>query len=398
MQNQQNKLLQFSQIRRQYKQPHNLYDMLRSQDQIFFDRSIQSWLVTAYGPSVAILDDSRFSAELGANAVATPPSVSKQILFLDGELHQQAQDVILHQLAYLVRDIPNKIRDFAHITLSQAHQKGEIDIVKDFASPISLFSISHVLGISTTRMEELHEIERWSDTFSDITSGYFGGDKADIQRLEDYFRRLIAYKRYNRGNDLLSAFLQAEGVYQTEDDLIANCIMVFAAGRATTKKLLGNGIPLLVEHWSTIQPLFQKQPRSLVKQVSEELLRYITPTRYLVRQAREDVDLSGQFPGAHHIKQGEKIFLFLEAANRDGGHFPQPDQFQPQRRPNKHIAFGYGTHQCPGATLARMEIQIALETFLTMISLRPEMSETMPPIWNPNPNLGGYSSCPFRLR
>lgn len=123
----------------------------------------------------------------------------------------------------------------------------------------------------------------------------------------------------------------------------------------------------------------------------------ITPTRYLVREAVEEVDLSSQFPGNHKIRQGEKLLLFLEAADYDPAIFAQPTRFEAHRRPNKHIAFGFGSHQCPGATLARVEIQIALEMLLTMandLQLKPGTT----PVWNPNPNLGGATSWPLLFK
>lgn len=118
----------------------------------------------------------------------------------------------------------------------------------------------------------------------------------------------------------------------------------------------------------------------------------VTPTRYLMREASEDVDLSPLFPGNHLIHRGQRMLLFLEAADYDPAIFSQPEQFTPHRRPNKHVAFGYGPHQCPGATLARVEIQIALEEMLALPGLCPKPGTC--PVWNPNPNLGGFTSNP----
>src|SRR5262249_47224329 len=155
--------------------------------------------------------------------------------------------------------------------------------------PISLFSIACTLGIPVHDRQTLQRLERWSDTFGDITSGYFQGDRQqDIQKLEEYFRHLISVKRHDLSHDLLSAFIQAEDIFPHEDDLVANCMMVFAAGRITTKKLLGNGISLLMPRWEEFRAEVQRNPRFL-KQLGEELLRMVTPTRYLIREAAEDI-------------------------------------------------------------------------------------------------------------
>ncbi len=385
-----------SALRRHYTQPHELYAALRAHDSIYFDAASQCWLVTGYAPLVAILDDPRFSSQLGGASSTFLPSVSKQMLFMDGEAHQRAQQVILRPLAQMVKRLPDDIRAYAQTLLAHARGKGEIDIVQDFASPLSLWAIAQVLGIPATDDETLRQLEQWSDTFGDVTSGYFRGNLKDIRQLEDYFRQLIAAKRRAPSNDLLSAFILAHEVF-SEEELIANCMMVFTAGRITTKKLLGDGVPLLAQQWDATLAEYQQQPKAAAKSLGEELLRMITPTRYLVREAVEDIDLSAQFPGNHQIRQGEKLLLFLEAADYDPAVFAHPTQFDAHRRPNKHVAFGFGSHQCPGATLARVEIQIALETLFTTaadLQLKPGAA----PVWNPNPNLGGATSWPLLLK
>lgn len=387
-------------LRRHYTQPHELYTALRSHDCIYFDRSSQCWLVTGYAPIVAILGDPRFSSNLGlgapppAQARAAPSlhaAVTKQMIFMDGEHHQQAQSVLLRPLAQMVKQTPTTIRALVSTILATAQARGEMDLVRDFASPISLYVIAQVLGIPTDDHARLLQLEAWSNTFGDITSGHLRGDIQDVNRLVSYFRNLIAEKRRDPGDDLLSALIQARNLFPEDDDLIANCMMVFVAGRATTQKLFGNGIPLLFPSWHQLATAAQEQPM-LPKLVGEELLRLVTPTRYVMRQASEDVDLSEQFSGNHLIRGGQKVFLFLEAANRDPAAFEHPQSFDPQRSLNKHIAFGYGPHRCPGAALARLEIQIGLEMLLSLPNLQPRPGTT--PVWDTNPNLGGYATYP----
>lgn len=381
-------------LRRQYTNPHGLYRAMREQDCLYFDAMSQTWLVTSHAAVTAILDDPRFLSGLSASSGTGSTQMSavyKQMLFMDGEKHRRAQNVMLRPLAQMVKQIAAYIRKFARDTLTQVGSAGEMEVVSEFASPISLLTIAHVLGIPTEDRAELQQLERWSDTFGDITSGYFLGAREDVQKLEEYFRRLIAHKRRAPAHDLLSSFIQADDIFPTEEDLVANCMMVFAAGRITTKKLLGNGVSLLLPHWENYQSR-GKESAHFCKTVGEELLRMITPTRYLIREASTDIDLSSQFPGQHFIRRGQKVLLFLEAANYDPAVFTQPEHFDPVRRPNKHIAFGYGPHQCPGATLARVEIQVALEELFALRGMRTKPATA--PVWNPNPNLGGFISNP----
>jgi pimeloyl-[acyl-carrier protein] synthase len=211
----------------------------------------------------------------------------------------------------------------------------------------------------------------------------------EIVQLGDYFRGLVAAKRAAPSDDLIGAFLR-DGVFEDEDDLVINSMMAFAAGRVTTQKLLGDGVPLLLPEWTRWREGWREGP-TLSRRLTEDLLRVVTPTRYLARHATEDVDLSEDAPKAHRIRKGDKVIIFLEAANRDPHVFPESHALVPERQPNPHIAFGYGAHKCPGAGIARLEIQIALEALLsTFTELRPHPS--IPPTWDPNPNLGGMTS------
>lgn len=314
------------------------------------------------------------------------------MLFMDGEKHRNAQAVMLRPLAQMVKAMPPVIGKIAREAIKEVDHTGEIDIVSQFAAPISLLTIAHVLGIPTDDRKLLQQLEQWSDTFGDITSGYFRGAGQDVQQLEEYFRQLIAHKRRHPAGDLLSAFIAAHDIFPEEDDLIANCMMVFAAGRITTKKLLGNGITFLTQHWQQYQAELQANPR-FTKLIGEELLRVVTPTRYLIREASEDITFPVTASRTQLIQRGQRVLLFLEAADYDPAIFSQSTTFDPHRRPNKHVAFGFGPHQCPGATLAREETQSALEAIFTLSHLRLKPGAS--PTWNPNPNLGGYTLNPL---
>jgi cytochrome P450 len=166
--------------------------------------------------------------------------------------------------------------------------------------------------------------------------------------------------------------------------------MAYSAGRVTTQKLLGSGVPLLLPAWGAWREKVRENP-SAVRRLTDELLRVVTPTRYLVRYAVDEVRLGAEDGEGATIRRGEKVVLFLEAANRDPEAFPEPHCLVGDRQPNAHVAFGFGAHRCPGASVARMEIQVALQALFDMLEeLRPD-PET-PPTWEPNPNLGGYAS------
>lgn len=381
-------------LRRHYTDPHHLYDTLRQQDSLYFDESSQCWLATGHNIITKVLDDPRFLSNSGSAGNASSGQISpvgRQMLFMDGEKHRRAQSILLKPLAQMVRDMPPIIHKFTREAIAAVSEAGEMEAVSQFASPVSLLTIAHVLGMPPEDRAMLQRLEQWSDTFGDVTSGYVRGNLQDVQNLEDYFRQLIARKRQTPADDLISAFIAAHDIFPAEDDLVANCMMVFAAGRITTKKLLGNGITLLIEHWEQYKAEWETTTR-FTKPLGEELLRMVTPTRYLIREASADIHLSVPVSGNHLVRRGQRVLLFLEAADYDPTLFSQPALFDPHRRPNKHIAFGFGPHQCPGATLARVEIQLALEELFTLSNLRSKPAAC--PVWNPNPNLGGFVSNP----
>src|SRR6185369_10317079 len=155
--------------------------------------------------------------------------------------------------------------------------------------------------------------------------------------------------------DILSAMIAAEeqGDRLSEDELLANCILLFSAGHETTVNLIGNGLLALLRHPEQKQ-LLQEDP-NLIQSAVEEFLRYDGPVQLTGRGAKEDVEIGGK-----RILQGERVMTVLAAANRDPAQFPDPDRLDIRRENNYHLAFGQGIHFCLGASLARAEGQIAI--------------------------------------
>lgn len=388
----------FSTLVRAYKDPHGLYDAAREGEGIYFDAAGRCWIITRYAAARKILDDSRFTSDLNFGSAGAPrgtrtsfaqAAIQKQIIFTDGERHRRVQRVILRETAHKMQEMLPSIRRTAYTLLEPAKRRGGFDLVKDFALPFSMEAISLVVGVPVGDSQQMDRLAQWSTTYANVTSGYLLVRMQEITELGDYFRGLVAARQDKPSDDLIGAFLR-ENVFDEEEDLVINCMMAFAAGRVTTQKLLGDGVPALLPAWKQWRDESRRNP-SLARRLTEELLRIITPTRYLARCATEDVDLSRDFPGNPVIRKGEKVFLFLEAANRDPQGFTHPHCLVPERQPNPHIAFGFGSHRCPGAGIARLEIQAALEALLdSFAELLPDPS--VPPTWDPNPNLGGFAS------
>jgi pimeloyl-[acyl-carrier protein] synthase len=146
---------------------------------------------------------------------------------------------------------------------------------------------------------------------------------------------------------------EEQGDRLSEEELLANCILLFGAGHETTVNLIGNGTLALLRHPEQLAKL-QANP-DLIESAVEECLRYESPVQMTGREAKQDIEIGGT-----RITAGERLFTLIGAANRDSLQFPDPDQFDITRANNKHLAFGHGIHFCLGASLARLEGQIAL--------------------------------------
>jgi cytochrome P450 len=383
-----------------YRDPHALYDQARARDGVAFDPAGNCWVATGHRAVRGILEDRRFTSDLrfagGARARPTrrlfiQDVVEKQIIFSDGADQQSAQRVILHEASRKMHELSGWIRELAVELLQPLRPRRELDLVNDFALPYALRTVCRVFGIPLDDPGRLAELASWSSTVADLTSGYLNVRMNEINLFGDYFRQMVAARRASPSDDLVSSFLQA-GTFDQDEDLVVNCMAAFAAGRVTTQKLIGDGVPLLFPEWAAWRERVAANP-GISRRLAEELLRMVTPTRYLGRHATEDVDLSDEWGPGHLIRKGQRVVLFLEAANRDPARFPDPHDLRCERQPNPHLAFGHGAHRCPGASIARVEIQIALETLLaTFETLGPNPSA--PPAWDPNPNLGGYRSYP----
>jgi cytochrome P450 len=238
--------------------------------------------------------------------------------------------------------------------LDEAEEKGSMDVMADFATPLPLLVIAQMLGMPNQDRRFIRELAEKLlfigrgevDRMKPLTEG--------IQELQEYLAPIAAERIANPGDDLLSVLASGEttGVF-TRDQVVANAILLLLAGHETTINLICNGTLAFVEHPEQWE-LFKQDPAQLMKSATEECLRYDSPVKSIQRIAAEDVEMRGKV-----LRKDERIRWFITSANRDPEKFPEPETFDIQRYPNLHVAFGSGIHHCLGATLARLEGQEA---------------------------------------
>jgi cytochrome P450 len=260
-----------------------------------------------------------------------------------------------------------RVRAFTHELLDAVAPKGQMDVVRDLAYPLPANVIAELLGMPTTDREQL---QAWS---RDILPIFGNGDLAQMRQaqrsmleMHDYLRTIAAERRRDPRDDVLSMFMaaEAEGAV-TEDEAVANCVLLLFAGHETTANLIANGLVLLFENPDQLARL--RSDPELMPLAVEEMLRCAGPAGVIGRVTTVPVELAG-----HPVPAGRHVYLALMAANRDPDTFPDPDTFDITRKPNRHLSFGMGTYYCLGAALARMETDECLRILLERCpDLRP---------------------------
>jgi cytochrome P450 len=283
-----------------------------------------------------------------------------------------------------------RIRAITDQLLNAAAAAGQMEVVSQLAYPLPVRIISELLGVP---VEDHPRFAGWSARLAHSLQPGFGIDPAVAQARADaaqvasdefavYFRELIAIRRAQPEQDLLSEMIAAEddGEKLTEDELIATCVLLLVAGHETTVGLISNGILALLRHPGQLA-LLRDDP-GLAAAAVEETLRYDAPVQMTARVAR-----GGMHVGSVDAPEGALILLLLAAAGRDPRVFADPDKFDIRRGATGHLAFAAGPHFCLGAPLARLEAAISLESFARRIK-RPELDVSSLD-YKPNLNLRG---------
>jgi len=234
---------------------------------------------------------------------------------------------------------------------------GITDFVDDFAFPLPVTVIGELLGIPDTDRPMFQAVVRdWTNVLDRLDPTTV--DQADEAAvvISDYLVELIALRRKEPGDDLVSALLESG---MSTDELVTMAALLLAAGFETTTGLLSNGLVALLSHPDQAE-LLRANP-DLAESAVEEMLRYDSPVQLLsTRSAPADLEVGGQL-----VRAGERVLMLLGAANRDPEVFAEPDRLVLDRGGEPALSFGGGLHYCLGAPLARLEAQLAFPALLT---------------------------------
>lgn len=358
--------------------PYPAYAWLREHAPVHKTRlpsGVEAWLVTRYADAKQALADQRLSKNPAHHG---EPAHAKSKTGIPGERSANLMTHLLNidppdhtRLRRLVSKAftPRRVAEFAprvqELTdrlIDQFVEKGEADLIHDFAFPLPIYAICDLLGVPR---EDQDDFRDWAGMMIRHGGGPRGGVARSVKKMRGYLAELIHRKRLEPGDDLISGLIRASdhGEHLSENEAAAMAFILLFAGFETTVNLIGNGTYALLTHpeqRERLQDSLRGGDAGLLETGLEELLRFDGPVELATwRFATEPLTVGGE-----DIAVGDPVLVVLAAADRDPERFRDPDTLDLSRRDNQHLGYGHGIHYCLGAPLARLEGQTALATLL----------------------------------
>ena len=347
------------------------FKRLRETTPVVYDEVTQCWHVFRYADALRVLTDTNRFASAGFDAASLPPFASNSTM---DPSRQQLVRALLRQAAplRLVAELTPHITATAQALLDRVLPTGTLDVIGDLAAPLSVAVFAELLGIP---VEHRQRLTQWFDALGADPVTAHGAlwpnaalhstTTAAVQELAAYIAQLLEERRHQPLHDLIGHLLSAEvdGNRLRESEVLACCCQLLVAGHATATHLLGNAVLCLTDHPEAIARLHHELPP--IYSTLEEVLRYLPPVWNVVRMTTTDVTLSAQ-----RIPAQAQVCVWIVSANRDAQHFPNPDQFDIERIPNRHLSLSYGSSADLVAALARQQ---ARRTLKLLVKLLPNL-------------------------
>ena len=297
--------------------------------------------------------------EIFSNAPGSRPRNGPQPSMIDSDdpIHIRRRHLVDKGFAMSrVAAYEDWIRSIVTELIDSIDQAGGCDVVRDLAAPLPTAVIADLLGV---RKEDRAALQQWSDEMISGADGIENVTETVLKAAADYYAYMNAVlddRRAHPREDLISVLVHAQidGQGLSQDELMGESLLLLVGGNETTRNAISGGIEALLRdrrQWEMLLDDPEKIPGAV-----EECLRWVTPVINMARTTTRDVEVRGRA-----IPQGDQVLLMYTSGNRDENVFERPDEFDILRDPNPHITFGYGTHYCLGASLARVEIRVMLQ-------------------------------------
>jgi cytochrome P450 family 142 subfamily A polypeptide 1 len=370
---------------------HEKLAWARQHAPVYWDGTI--WGVTRYADLKAVSKDpATFS---NAGGIRPQQGPLPMMIDMDDPAHLKRRMLVNRGFTpRRVRDSEPAVRRACTEILDAVCEQGEADLVHDIAAHLPMIMIGDALGV---RAEHRADLLRWSDDMlkglsSEATEEQLGLAGAAFGEYLAYAYDVIADRQENPRDDLMSILVHAEvdGERLSADDIVQESLLILIGGDETTRHVISGGVHQLLVHpdqWARVAEHPEDRPSAV-----EEMLRWVSPIKNMVRTATRDVTLGDQ-----HIEEGDELMLLYPSANRDAEVFEDPFRFDVARTPNEHVAFGFGPHFCLGASLARLEISVMLDELLTRL---PDLAVADPSaelVLRPANFVSGLEELPVRF-
>jgi cytochrome P450 len=357
-----------------------------------------AWLITRYDHVRAALVDDRLRKQPKRTL---PADVRRQedpllsvfysnMLNTDAPEHERLRKLVAKAFtARRVEQLRSRIADITASLLDDMASSREADLLDSFAFPLPMLVICELLGVPPA---DRQMFGAWSKT---VVSSTVHPDEfqAAAASLTQYLAALLAVKRRSQPDDLLFALTQARDAGQrlSEPEILSTAFLLLVAGHETTVNLIGNAMLSLFTNPGEMARL--RSDPALARPAVEEFLRYGNPvTNATFRYTSQPVEVSGTLIPAEQL-----VLVSLSSANRDPARYPYPEKLDICRDASGHLAFGHGIHYCPGAPLARLEAEIAINELLRRFPMIRLAADPASLRWQPSTLIHGLETLPVYL-
>jgi cytochrome P450 len=352
------------------RSPHALLARLRIEDPVHWNPKLSSWVITSHEHASRVLLGSEISSDrlspFYKRAAASDRAMLSEVMryiglwlvFRDPPEHTRLRRVIGTAInPKIVAGLQPNIVAIVDRLLGNCEPNKKLDFMSDFAVQLPAMVIMDMLGVPH---DMLFTVKGWSDDLVNFVGSPRSAEnkyekaRAGVLGMAEYLNRLVAARRAEPKNDILTKLIAANDDQSalTDDEVVATAMLMLFGGHETTTNLLGNAVMAL--HANPDQRERLHHDPGLIDTAVEEFLRFDGPVLSVTRTVNKSHELGGKL-----LKESDRIFVMIAAANRDPAVFVDPDRLDLGRNPNPHMSFGKGIHFCLGSGLARLEAKIA---------------------------------------
>jgi cytochrome P450 family 142 subfamily A polypeptide 1 len=342
--------------------PRPAYQWLRDNAPAYWDPVNRIWGISRHGDVLAVeRDTARYSSGSGSRPLI---EMTASMINRDDPRHVQQRKLVSGRFSpRAVRRHEARVRAIVAELIAAAAEKGTVDVVRDLAAPLPAMVIAELLGFDRAHWRKCME---WSERtmssagFRNDDPRQPAGSPEAIGEFAAAFSELIETRRREPRDDLVSVWVHGVIAGEPLDlpEIMQEGLLLLDGGAETTRSVIGQTVWNLARFPDQLQVLLA-DPAVIGSTGVEEFIRCATPILNMRRTVTEDHELHGQ-----QLRAGHEVLLMYGAANSDDRAFSEPDRFDVTRRHNHHVAFGFGTHFCLGANLARLELRILFEELL----------------------------------